>query len=388
MSHRVDSNLLLELKQYGQLNVEACFNCGNCTAVCPLSTDDTPFPRNSIRLLQLGLKDRLLQNIDPWLCYYCGECSTTCPKGAEPGEAQMTLRRWLTAQYAVTGLAARFYTSKVWTYGAVLMTMAFVAVMFALFHGPVVVDRVEMNTFAPVEIIHALDLLMAAVVMFFVVSGVVRMYNLVMRRDPTVKVPWSVYLTEAWKLPYHFATQRRWLTCTEDEKTEHFSKVMPWLSHLLLVSGYVTMFVLIVGFLPWFQSDQMRPIYHPQRVLGYLATIVLVYGTGRALWGRFSKTEEYHRFSEASDWLLPALIFGLAVTGIVISLFKYLLMPIPTYYAYVIHLAVMLPLYVAVGPMGKWSHMYYRPLAVYFQAVKERARVLQAERAELAAATA
>ena len=36
MSHRVDTNLLPEMQQYGAVHIEACFNCGNCTAVCPL----------------------------------------------------------------------------------------------------------------------------------------------------------------------------------------------------------------------------------------------------------------------------------------------------------------------------------------------------------------
>jgi len=111
MSARINPDLLLELKEYGDINVEACFNCGTCTATCPLSTAETPFPRGNIRLLQLGLKDRLLQSPDPWLCYYCGDCSQSCPRGAEPGEAQMTMRRWLTAQYDWTGLARKFYTS-------------------------------------------------------------------------------------------------------------------------------------------------------------------------------------------------------------------------------------------------------------------------------------
>ena len=34
MSTRVDPDLLTELKKYGDINVEACFNCGNCTAIC------------------------------------------------------------------------------------------------------------------------------------------------------------------------------------------------------------------------------------------------------------------------------------------------------------------------------------------------------------------
>ncbi|MEJ2555045.1 MAG: 4Fe-4S dicluster domain-containing protein [Anaerolineae bacterium] len=354
MSNRIDTGLLLELKEYGNINVEACFNCGNCTAICPLSTDETPFPRNNIRLLQLGLKDRLLQGLDPWLCYYCGDCSATCPRGAEPGEAQMTLRRWLTAQYDLTGLSGRFYTSRIWTYGAVLLAMAFVVAMFALFHGPMVTDHVEINTFAPAHVIHMLDWIVAAMIVLFVLSGVFQMYSLVMRQGTNRKL----------------------------------GKVLPWLSHALLVSGYVTMFVMIVAFLPWFQSDELRPIFHPQRVLGYYATIVLIYGGGRALWGRITKTEEYHRFSQASDWLLPGLIVGLAATGILISIFKYYGLPLAVYYTYVAHLAVMMSLYVSIGPMGKWAHLYYRPLAVYFYAVKQKELARQAAKAELAPATA
>jgi quinone-modifying oxidoreductase subunit QmoC len=388
MSNRVDPDFLMELKKYGDINIEACFNCGNCTAICPLSTNETPFPRNNIRLVQLGLKDQLLQSLDPWLCYYCGDCSLTCPRGAEPGEAQMTLRRWLTAQYDWTGVSRLFYTSKTWTYGTVLLIIAFVVAMFALFHGPIVTDRVEINTFAPVHVIHILDWLVAAAIVLFVLSGVFRMHNFVMRQGAKIKIPLSLYITEIWNLPYHFATQRRWLTCAEDEQEKKGEKVLPWLSHVLLVSGYVTMFIMIVAFLPWFQSDEIRPLYHPQRVLGYYAAIVLVYGSGWALWGRIKKTGEYHRFSQASDWLLPGLLFGLAVTGMLISIFKYQGLPLATYYAYVAHMAVMLSLYVSIGPMGKWAHLYYRPLAVYFQAVKQKALAWQDVKIEMVPTTA
>lgn len=146
MTSRVNPDLLLELKEYGDVNVEACFNCGNCTAICPLSTDETPFPRNNIRRLQLGLKEHILQSPDPWLCYYCGECTETCPRGAEPAESQMALRRWLTAQYDWTGLSRRFYTSTVWEIGSIVLVGAFIVLLFALFHGPIVTDRVELNT--------------------------------------------------------------------------------------------------------------------------------------------------------------------------------------------------------------------------------------------------
>ena len=82
MSERVNPGLLDELKEYGAIAAEKCFNCGNCTAVCPLSSSGHPFPRRMIRMVQVGLKDRLLASTDPWLCYYCGDCSSTCPRNS------------------------------------------------------------------------------------------------------------------------------------------------------------------------------------------------------------------------------------------------------------------------------------------------------------------
>jgi len=364
MSKRVDPDLLLELKEYGDINVEACFNCGNCTAVCPLSTDATPFPRNNIRRLQLGLREDLLQSPDPWLCYYCGDCSATCPRGAEPAEAQMAMRRWLIAQYDWTGLARLFYTSKLWEIGAILLVAALIVMGFVLFHGPVVTERVELNTFAPVETIHLLDLIMAGGLLFFLGTNIVRMHHFIIRRGSDVDIPLSAYVTEAWNLVYHFVTQKRFSEC--DDKR-------PWINHLILVSGYVLMLILVLILLPWFQTDNKYAIWHPQRWVGYYATVALVYGSIVVLWGRFKKNREMHRFSHLSDWLFPILLLIGGITGIMVHTFRYLDWPMGTYVTYVIHLAAMVPMLVLEVPFGKWSHLAYRPLAIYFQKIKEKA---------------
>ena len=61
MTVRVDPQFLTEMKKYGAVNVEKCFNCGNCTAICPLSTSSETFPRRLIRYAQLGLKEQAAQ---------------------------------------------------------------------------------------------------------------------------------------------------------------------------------------------------------------------------------------------------------------------------------------------------------------------------------------
>ncbi|MFC2063487.1 4Fe-4S dicluster domain-containing protein [Chloroflexota bacterium] len=383
--NRVNPELLSEIKNYGGIGIEKCFNCGNCTASCPLASDDYPFPRNIVRRIQIGQTEQMKTQLDPWLCYYCGDCSATCPKGAEPGETMMAARRWLTGIYDWTGLARKFYTSLTWELGSIVLVGLLVVWIISIFHGPLVTDQVELNTFAPIDIVHMADWIMAGALIFFITTNVLRMYWLTMRSNGQ-KIPIKFYFTEAWQLILHAFTQKRWATCVEDEKALSAKRTGRTI-HLLLVSGYGLMLVLIIFFLPWFQTDKIYPLYHPQRWLGYYATIVLLLGAVWALWGRIKKEVEMHRFSHASDWIFPILLLVVTLTGIMQHAFRYWELPLATYYTYVVHLAFTAPMLILEVPFGKWAHLYYRPLAVYFRAVKEKARAHeQAVQGALAAA--
>ncbi len=381
MATRVDPKLLPELKEFGAVNIEKCFNCGNCTAICPLTDSDYPFPRDMIRLVQLGLENRLASSLDPWLCYYCGDCSETCPKEAEPGEMMMAARRWLTAKYDWTGLSKRLYTSNIWSVGALILGALIVVLLAFLLHGPLITNQVALNTFAPVEMMHTADLILAGVLGFFLLSNLFHMFYLNFLSGKGASLPpLSVFLSEGWRLIYHAITQQRFSECGGNNRR--------WISHLVLVFGYGTMFVLIVVFLTWFQTDQIHPLYHPQRLLGYLAALAIIYGAGDALIGRITKRETMHKFSHLSDWLFPILLILLSVSGLLISAFRISNHPMATYYTYVAHLVVMMMMYICIGPMGKWAHLLYRPFAVFFQAVKEKAREMkQVEAASAASAS-
>lgn len=376
MSTRVDPSLLDEIKEYGAINPEACFNCGNCTAICPLTSDDHPFPRGTIRLLQMGMRDRLMESADPWLCYYCGDCTRTCPKGAEPAETMMAARRWLTAQYDRSGLGAKLYTSEQAILRTIIRYVLLTLVAFVAYHlltgfDRIVTDHVELNTFAPVLLVWAFVLVHFAFLSLRVGANTVNMAKHIMRptKDQIV-VPLPVYVSEFKEFIIHFVTQKRWRDCSEAGHSR-------WLKHLLLASGYVTMLVLVVGLLWWFQTDEIYPLYHPQRWLGYYATIVLVYGSLDVLAGRLWKREELHRFSHPSDWLFPVFILVGALTGILVHAFRYAGWAWPTYIIYVVHLMAMFAMLDTEVGIGKWAHMIYRPLAMYLESVKSRARELE-----------
>src|SRR5664280_1221160 len=111
-----------ELKKYGAFDFNACYNCGNCTAVCSLSTEDDSFPREMVRFSVLGLENEIKSSLKPWLCYYCGECTVHCPRTAYPGELMMSLRRWLTSVYDWTGLSGLLYRSLPFSILAFILT--------------------------------------------------------------------------------------------------------------------------------------------------------------------------------------------------------------------------------------------------------------------------
>ena len=97
----VDLDFPEQLERFGVDTALECFNCGTCTAICPLIHEH--FPRKIIRYAQLGARDRILQESDElWRCLHCGLCSHTCPREADPGELILGLRRYVIANWRGT----------------------------------------------------------------------------------------------------------------------------------------------------------------------------------------------------------------------------------------------------------------------------------------------
>ncbi len=367
----VRPQLINELKQFGIINPEICYNCGMCVAVCGQSGMDHNFPRRTIRCVQLGLEKELLTSVDPWLCYYCGDCTDSCPREAEPAEMMMAIRRWTIAKYDPTGLSWKMYTS----FKSFLLISAFWAllpvvgllILHFLGYAEVVTDSVQLNKFAPVEIIwfasHIYGLYLATVLLI----GGYRMHKQVMAEDfKKIDVKKSDYFFTAKEFLDSFFTQRKWRKCGSKE-------IRRWLRHFLLFISYATMFTLIVGFLWWFQTDEIYPLTHPQRWIGYLATLLLLYTTLDIIIGRIRKRAQIHRFSHHSDWVFPVSLFLVVVSGIFVHVLRYMALPWPTYIMYTFHLMVSTVMLSTEVGVGKWSHLLYRPLAHYLDAVKQRA---------------
>jgi len=77
----------------GAEKIMLCFQCGTCTADCPIARfSDTYRPRQILRMTQLGLKSRVLSSDVIWLCAACFTCVDHCPQDVEIASVLRALR--------------------------------------------------------------------------------------------------------------------------------------------------------------------------------------------------------------------------------------------------------------------------------------------------------
>ena len=86
------SDFAKEVKERSGIDVKKCYQCGKCTAGCPVAYEMDYMPNQIIRFVQLGLKHEALTSRTIWLCASCITCSTRCPKEVKIAELMDVLR--------------------------------------------------------------------------------------------------------------------------------------------------------------------------------------------------------------------------------------------------------------------------------------------------------
>ncbi len=91
---RVNPDFVKEIEKYGEFNAAVCFNCGNCTAICPMGIDI--LPRTIFRHALIGLSNKIIDNEELiFSCLLCKLCEATCPREVPIAENIRSLRHYI-----------------------------------------------------------------------------------------------------------------------------------------------------------------------------------------------------------------------------------------------------------------------------------------------------
>ncbi|MDA3818354.1 MAG: 4Fe-4S dicluster domain-containing protein [Prolixibacteraceae bacterium] len=344
---RINPEFSKELKKYGGFDLNACYNCGNCTAVCSLSTSENSFPREMVRYSVLGLESEIETSLNPWLCYYCGDCSSTCPREADPGELMMSLRRWLTGKYDWTGLSGLIYRS---------LTASIIAFVVVAIGVIAFAYAQAFNLETILHIGHYFEMFaIGGVFAIILLPNIIHMWYLTILK-PKTKVSLKTYIKSIGDLFVHMFTQKRTLGC-DDNKTR-------WFEHFILVIGYLSLLFTTV-FLDWFSAQNLFII-----LLGYVESAIVFTVTIIFVSGRIQKKKEVSQRSQPSDWFFVIGLLLMGLTAFIVRLFIDLNILDNNVWMYLFHLIILAQWALIIVPFGKWTHFLYRSFAMYFDKLK------------------
>lgn len=390
MATVVNPNLMSDLQKFGAPDINACFSCGNCTAICPLADNDATFPRRFIRLAQVGLTDELVTSKELWTCYQCGMCTDRCPQEADPSEFMATARRYAIAKLDKTRIARAMYTSPV---AAVIISLVGL-IVFGGFFASVKADPAERLVFGvPYEWIHTVGLVVMILVALIAIFNLAMMARATAKRDGVTATSlfgsgkaWGRTLRALWyAIGIESLGQKRYREdCADDNPVEPLYR-RRWLIHFLTLWGFVALFAAtvihyggdIIGVPEAVAEAAITPV---ARTIGTLGGLAMMYGVTWFMINRHQKVSAAAQHSSPSDWIFLWMLWITGLTGFIIELSLFFPQGHPQPWAYalfLVHVAIAMEL-VLFMPFTKFAHVMYRPVALFFYGLaKDEHRELQ-----------
>lgn len=382
MTKRVDSNLLYELKAFGAEGIEKCINCGNCTAICSMTTSgDDRFPRQILRLAQLGMKEEILGSKEIWMCYNCGQCSDTCPQQAEPANSMAAARLYAISNYSPFKVGSLFSKWPI-VGGLITFLMVLFFGVFIYAEGQTMdTDRLRLFEFVSRDFIHITGLIVMILVALISLITIFTMIYKIFRLNQlsfssifkgsnmnAFKAFWEAVMVQA-------LFQKRYREeCESKDKPKYwfFSK---WFTHAATMWGFLglllaTVLNFLLDVLGVKATGTFVPLWYPTRLIGTLSGILFLYGVSVLIYKRLFSVDKSHSLSRPSDWLFLVLLFLSGASGFLIEIALYLPgAPMWGYWVFLFHISVSIVLLLLL-PFTKFAHALYRTVALYIQALK------------------
>ena len=92
------SGLAAEIRELTGINAARCYQCGKCSAGCPMATETAFRPHDLMRLVGRDERERIFGDDSIWLCLTCETCSARCPNDCDPARVIDALREIAAAE--------------------------------------------------------------------------------------------------------------------------------------------------------------------------------------------------------------------------------------------------------------------------------------------------
>ncbi len=365
-----DLDFKREILGLGAHDLASCYQCGTCSVVCPLSTDDMPFPRKEMIWVQWGLKDKLLADPAAWLCHQCSHCNSYCPREAKPADVMAALRDYSITHYAVPTFMGKAvkeakYLPFLFAFPALifLLILAWLGNLTSLPTGQIVFSK-----FMPILYIEIVFSLAVGAAVVAVIVGGVRYWKsmngfFLPSRDGSPGKGFSATLVD-------IVRHRRFRQCEGDRVgTRESYKAHLHRSHLAVFYGFLGLVltttsvgigIYAFGYLtPW-------PLWHPVKILGNVSGIAVLVACAVFLYRRYTDKEKAGK-STYSDWLFLWVLALTTLTGFLSEILRLANIPPLAYWVYFIHLIFIFSLLVYI-PYSKFAHLAYRFVAMLYAA--------------------
>jgi heterodisulfide reductase subunit C len=359
---RVDPGFMERARKLGAFDATACYSCGNCSAICPLSEGRSSFPRKMVRYALLGLEDKIRRSPELWLCYYCGDCSDSCPREADPGGLMMALRRYAIGRTSIGRVANLFYHKAYsWVLWILLTVLAGGGVYLAANPRPNL-EKVVPLSYVSLGFLHDFGI---AIGVFLFLVVLVQMVQLARSlRTEGGKVGPLLWIKGFFTvLVREVLVQKKQKDCDKNDR---------YIAHLAVFWGFLGLLlatILVFG-VDFFGFPEFFRV--AAKLTGILSGAGLMYGSLYFIILRLKPKDIYAKHSDQSDWIFLGLLFLGGLTGFVLDAFMWLNLPWPAYIAFAAHLVVVFEMLVTL-PFTKFAHALYRPFALWLVEAKKGA---------------
>lgn len=355
-----DIKFIRSVKKFGGDTLKKCYQCATCSGICPLSSDDKPFPRKEMIMTQLGMKKELLGDPDIWYCHNCNDCSKYCPRGARPGDVMGALRAEFISENAIPKFLGHLIANAnyIATAAALIIPLILLFVILTISgHLNIPDGKIIYSRLFSTETIDLFFSSLVIISLILYVTALRRFWLSLMRAN---KVSYAKSFGSSFgEAITEFLLHKNFSKC-EVNKDRKFG-------HMMVFYGFIGLFITTcwVAFYYWVMNiNTPISLDDPMKWFANLSAFLLIVGI-IILIGNRLKDKGINTKNSSFDWSFTIIILLLALTGLSTEAARLASLREIAYPMYLVHLTFVFYI-IVYFPYSKLSHMGYRILAITY----------------------